>query len=428
MPAVRRRARGGAAHLARDADRPRGHALGLRPHRAGHARRRPADGQRAQADADGARVRGGGGARPARLHRLRGRARPDPGARGPGAAGGRGARRRAADDGPPRQGPGVPRRLRGRPGQGPAARTTPPCGSPTTAAWASGWRSSAAARSTAPSLGQIREERKLEDEEEERRIFYVAATRAQEHLVLSGATDLEKLERARPLGEPMRWLWPALAPDLAQPGASCEAAELRRAPACACAARCCAPDTVDELLPAADRDPTAPEPVPPGLDALAAPALAAVPCPPSPAGQPAQLLGARALRAAAGTASTSSARSACRAPRSSSSTAIPSRSASPSGRGALEDDLSGLVRGSIVHVLLEALDFADPRPPSRDEVVERPDRAAGSRCATPTWTTSPRWSSGFVASSCCARVAARRRVRAELPFALHARAPGGAAC
>ena len=33
-------------------------------------------------------------------------------------------------------------------------------------------------------------------EEEERRIFYVAATRAQEHLVLSGATDLEKLPGA----------------------------------------------------------------------------------------------------------------------------------------------------------------------------------------------------------------------------------------
>ena len=36
------------------------------------------------------------------------------------------------------------------------------------------------------------------------------------------------------------------------------------------------PSSVDELLPAADRDPTAPEPLPPGLDVLAAPALAAV--------------------------------------------------------------------------------------------------------------------------------------------------------
>ena len=46
------------------------------------------------------------------------------------------------------------------------------------------------------------------------RIFYVAATRAQEHLILSGATDLEKREPPAPLQEPMRWIWPALAPDL----------------------------------------------------------------------------------------------------------------------------------------------------------------------------------------------------------------------
>ncbi len=43
-------------------------------------------------------------------------------------------------------------------------------------------------------LETIRQEQKIEDEEEERRIFYVAATRAKEHLILSGATDLEKRE------------------------------------------------------------------------------------------------------------------------------------------------------------------------------------------------------------------------------------------
>ena len=64
------------------------------------------------------------------------------------------------------------------------------------------------------SLGQIREESKLEGEEEERRIFYVAATRAMHHLVLSGATDLERLKEPGPLDEPMRWLWRALAPEL----------------------------------------------------------------------------------------------------------------------------------------------------------------------------------------------------------------------
>ena len=41
-------------------------------------------------------------------------------------------------------------------------------------------------------LAEIKAQAKRAAEEEERRIFYVAATRAQEHLVLSGATDLGK--------------------------------------------------------------------------------------------------------------------------------------------------------------------------------------------------------------------------------------------
>ena len=45
-------------------------------------------------------------------------------------------------------------------------------------------------------LERIKAEQKTAAEEEERRIFYVACTRAEEHLVLSGATDLEKRPRA----------------------------------------------------------------------------------------------------------------------------------------------------------------------------------------------------------------------------------------
>ena len=46
-------------------------------------------------------------------------------------------------------------------------------------------------------LAEIKEREKAAGEQEERRIFYVAATRAQEHLLLSGATDLEKRRPAR---------------------------------------------------------------------------------------------------------------------------------------------------------------------------------------------------------------------------------------
>ena len=130
-------------------------------------------------------------------------------------------------------------------------------------------------------MERIKEEQKAADEEEERRIFYVAATRAEEHLVLSGATDLVKLQEPEAdLTEPMRWLWRALAPgldEMERRGGGRWAST--RAARCRVACRVLRPADVDALLPAADRRPVAPEPEPPGLEALAAPALAAVPVP-----------------------------------------------------------------------------------------------------------------------------------------------------
>src|SRR5205085_7272316 len=49
-------------------------------------------------------------------------------------------------------------------------------------------------------------------EQEERRIFYVAMTRAQSRLIVSGAVDAGKWDAPKPLGAPMDWVWPALAP------------------------------------------------------------------------------------------------------------------------------------------------------------------------------------------------------------------------
>ena len=267
-PHVRRGARRRPARVAGAADRPRGHAHRLRQARPGPARRRPAHGQRAQADADGARVRGRGGPRPAPLHRLRRRARPDPVARGRGAAGGRGAPAGAADDHPPRQGPGVPGGVRGRPRARRAARRTGRCRSRATGA--SGLRLASLGADAVRSddaRARSRPSRTPTTRQEERRIMYVALTRAREHLVLSGATDLEKRKEPEALTEPLRWMWRHLVPDLPADDARGEsgwratrAATSRCAGSASTPARstsCCRPPT------ASPRGPT-PEPEPVG--------------------------------------------------------------------------------------------------------------------------------------------------------------------
>ena len=129
---VRRGAPGGCALRDRAADRPRDGAHRLRPRGTGDAGRAASPGQRPQADAPGPRARGGAGRRVARIPRADRRARrgvePRRDARERGAGGGRGARRRAADDDPSRQGPRVRDRVRRRPGSRSAVARGPDAG------------------------------------------------------------------------------------------------------------------------------------------------------------------------------------------------------------------------------------------------------------------------------------------------------------
>src|SRR5262249_33747627 len=52
------------------------------------------------------------------------------------------------------------------------------------------------------------------DAEEEARLFYVAATRARERLILSGAATCDPWPEAKPGAPPISWLGPAFVPDL----------------------------------------------------------------------------------------------------------------------------------------------------------------------------------------------------------------------
>ena len=66
-----------------------------------------------------------------------------------------------------------------------------------------------------PALGYdaIAEELAAAEAAEERRLLYVAATRAQERLILSGGVDTARWPAPRPGGPPMAWLAPALLGD-----------------------------------------------------------------------------------------------------------------------------------------------------------------------------------------------------------------------
>ena len=246
-------------------------------------------------------------------------------------------------------------------------------------------------------LETIRKEQKLEDEEEERRIFYVAATRAQEHLILSGATDLEKREPPAPLQEPMRWIWPVLAPDLAtgESEVTYEGRPVR--------VRCQVLRAGDEdLLLRPDRDPARPEPEPPGLGALAAPALAAVPI---PAALPVSRLSYSGLEAYNRCGYRFYLDKALNLPRPGD---VPVAAEE-------RDALPATLRGSIVHLLLERLDFAAPRPPARDEVTELIE-SFGEPVRDHEVDDLCDMVERFGASSLSARIAAADPVRTELPF------------
>ncbi|MEX1142758.1 MAG: UvrD-helicase domain-containing protein [Thermoleophilaceae bacterium] len=261
-------------------------------------------------------------------------------------------------------------------------------------------------------LDEIREAQRLADEEEEKRVFYVAATRAEEHLILSGATDLEKLPEEKPLEEPMRWLWRALVPQLPDLGADQvveRTVDGRRLDVRASVLR---PDTLDDLLGAPDRAPAAHEPPPAGLDALDAPALAAVPPPSAP---PVSRISYSGLQRYAECGYRFYLERALGLPRL--ERELPGTPAEPA------TGLPATVRGSVVHELLERLDFERPAAPAPAEVA-RLVAGHGESADDDEVAEMAMLVERFGASALRARIAAAERVRTELGFAFLLTEPG----
>jgi ATP-dependent helicase/nuclease subunit A len=259
-------------------------------------------------------------------------------------------------------------------------------------------------------LAQIKAEGKRAAEEEERRIFYVAVTRAQEHLVLSGATDLAKRPDPAELAEPMRWIWRGFCARLPAEGATGLHVDTREGREVGVSWTLLTPATLDEVLPPADR---APAPVEVDEQPTYEQPLLELGLPPAP----------RALAVSRLSYSGLEDYRRCGYRFFLERTLRLAKVDPPRGEEPLAPGMSPLLRGSVVHELLERLDFERPEVPSDADVVAAielhgvealPDDVADIRAMLER----------VAGSELRERIAAARRVRTELPFAFTLAPPG----
>jgi ATP-dependent helicase/nuclease subunit A len=264
-------------------------------------------------------------------------------------------------------------------------------------------------------LERIKAEQKTAGEAEEKRIFYVAVTRAQRHLVLSGATDLEQLPEPDELKEPMRWVLRGFCPSAAgadDPAAATGLHEDRREgrPVRVRWHRL-TPGNVDDLLPAADRAPARADPEPAGGVQQPALELAALP---APRALPVSRLSYSGLEDYRRCGYRFYLEKALRLPQ-----VEPPHAADPLP----ETGIGGLFRGTLVHQLLERLDFRRPLAPSEADVAALGE-SHGADLAAEEIADLREMVERFAGSELRERLAGARRVRTELPFAYTLEPPG----
>ena len=264
----------------------------------------------------------------------------------------------------------------------------------------------------AMSMDEIKAEQEKQAEEEERRIFYVAMTRAEERLIVSGATAWKTAE---PLGAPIDWIRVALAP-------GAEALSQSAASGVVDGIRCTwlSAETLDEVLPDGDRAPVPPAAGP--AESLPArpefpPVAEGLPLPVARLSYSAlesyKRCGYRfylervvKLRRAAEALADAAADVAAEPAEDDDQLALSPAPVAP-------EELSPLVRGTIVHELLERIDFRRPRTPSRAEIR----RQAGAVVLTDADVADiTDLIDRFLASDLCGRIRSARRVRQELAF------------
>ncbi len=264
-------------------------------------------------------------------------------------------------------------------------------------------------------LERIKAEQKTAGEAEEKRIFYVAVTRAQQHLVLSGAVDLEQVPEPDELKEPMRWVLRAFCPSAGEGAEGAEPVgvhddEREGRPVRVRFARL-TPASADALLPAADRAPARAEPEPAGGVRQPELGLAALP---APRALPVSRLSYTGLEDYRRCSYRFYLEKALRLPK-----VDPPFAAEPLPA----TGIGPLLRGTLVHQLLERLDFRRPRVPSEADVIALAECHAATVSAEEIADLRA-MVERFAGSALRERIAGARRVRTELPFSYTLVPPG----
>ncbi len=290
-------------------------------------------------------------------------------------------------------------------------------------------------------------------QEEERRLFYVAMTRAQDRLILSGAIPVQRWPEPGPRPRPLAWLAPSLVPDIRERLSAMTPTfeahnEWKGQPV---RIRCAlnAPETVGEVLGPIPAEPVqqpleptstvaaAVEPTATVAAAVAPPATGAPAAPASSAAAPLELrldhLSYSSLHAHARCSYRFYLERILRLPRSQGSEPPPLDSAdppaSPTDHFAAPVDQPALdpaARGTLIHALLERLDFATPRIPD-ERTLEQVAARQGITLTPDDVVDVQAQVHAFAASALCQRLAGAASVRREQPFAfaLQERQPEG---
>jgi len=252
------------------------------------------------------------------------------------------------------------------------------------------------------------EEQRAAEDGEERRIFYVAATRARERLIFSGTADVEAVWGGRPGAAPIGWLGPALVPELP--------AEARTGVVQGVRFAIVSPEGEEgDASPGAEEGDASPGVEEGDASPGAVPARRPAPAPALGVEDPPITPLAWSPGSLSYTALSQHARCGYRfyaervlglAP--------PAGDAGVAGAGGggRAGALGGAERGTLVHALLERLDFRRPVAPSAKAVRAAAGRPVGARERDEIAALIERFTRGEL----CARLARARSVRREQPF------------